>query len=101
MYNAHIKYVFKANMLEEAVKVWKEGVLDKIKHAEGFIRVQLYTREREMMAIGTWEDRSYAEAFMKTGVFKDLMDTFGDYLEEVPANREYDLRYFEENKENY
>ncbi|MCH4886421.1 hypothetical protein EZV73_02520 [Acidaminobacter sp. JC074] len=95
MYNAHIVYKFKEGMLEQGVSVWKEAVYSKITQAEGFIRVQLYTNGNEMMAIGSWEDKSYAENFMKTGVFKDLMDTFGDFLEEVPLNKTYELRYFE------
>lgn len=96
MYNAHIEYKFKAGMLEKGVQIWKDAVYDKIKNAEGFIRVQLYTREDEMMAIGTWQDKSYAEEFMKTGVFKDIMASFGEYLLETPRNKNYDLRYFEE-----
>lgn len=95
MHNAHIVYKFKEGMLEEGVKKWKEAVFNKISHAEGFIRVQLYTKDNEMMAIGTWEDKSYAEEFMKTGVFKDLMASFGAYLESTPVNKTYELRYFE------
>ena len=96
MYNAQISYKFKENMLEKGVSVWKEAVYNKITKADGFIRVQLYTSGNEMMAIGSWEEKSYAETFMKTGVFKDLMQTFGEYLEEVPVNKTYELRYFEE-----
>ena len=95
MHNAHIVYKFKEGKLEEGVKVWEEGVFNKIRNAEGFVRVQLYTQGNEMMAIGTWEDKSYAEAFMRTGVFKDIMATFGDLLLEQPANTTWTLRYFE------
>ncbi|MBN2795246.1 MAG: hypothetical protein JXR88_07585 [Clostridia bacterium] len=95
MYNAHIEYKFKPGMLEQGVALWKEGVYNKITRAEGFVRVQLYTRENEMMAIGTWEAKAYAEAFMKTGVFKDLMASFGEYLLEAPVNKTYELKYFE------
>lgn len=95
MYNAHMIYYFKENMLEEGVKKWKEAVFNKISKADGFIRVQLYTKDNEMMAIGSWEDKSYAEAFMKTGIFKDLMASFGEYLESVPVNKSYELRYYE------
>jgi quinol monooxygenase YgiN len=95
MHNAHIVYKFKEGKLEEGVKIWEEAVFDKIKNAEGFVRVQLYTRENEMMAIGTWKEKSYAENFMKTGVFKDIMGHFGELLEETPMNQTYELRYFE------
>lgn len=98
MHNAHIVYKFKKGMLEDGVKIWEEAVFGKIKQAEGFVRVQLYTREDEMMAIGTWEEKVYAENFMKTGVFKDIMASFGDLLEEQPVNKKYELRYFESKK---
>ena len=95
MHNAHIVYEFKEGKLEEGLKIWEEAVFDKIKHAEGFIRVQLYTNKNEMMAIGSWEEKKYAEDFMKTGVFKDIMGSFGDLLVNSPVNKTYELRYFE------
>jgi len=95
MHNAHIVYKFKDGKLEEGLKLWEEAVFNKIKDAEGFVRVQLYTNSNEMMAIGTWEEKSFAENFMKTGVFKDIMSSFSELLEETPVNKTYDLRYFE------
>lgn len=95
MYNAHMVYKFKEGKLEEAVKVWHDAVYNKISEAQGFIRVQLYTRENEMMAIGTWESKEHAETFMKTGIFKDIMDSFGEFLTDIPKNTSYELRYFE------
>lgn len=95
MHNAHIVYKFKEGKLEEGVKIWEDAVFNKIKNAEGFVRVQLYTGSNEMMAIGTWENKSFAEEFMKTGVFKDIMNSFGNLLEEAPINKMYELRYFE------
>ena len=95
MYNAHIVYKFKEGKLEEGVKIWKDAVFDKIKNAQGFVRVQLYTNDNEMMAIGTWKEKSFAEDFMKTGVFKNIMSDFTDLIEETPVNKTYELRYFE------
>lgn len=95
MHNAHIIYKFKDGQLEKGIQIWKDAVYDKITHAEGFIRVQLYTSQNEMMAIGTWEDKIYAENFMKTGVFKDIMASFGELLIEPPVNKTYELKYFE------
>ncbi|MBI9011735.1 MAG: hypothetical protein JEZ08_05835 [Clostridiales bacterium] len=95
MHNAHIVYKFKDGKLEEGLKIWEEAVYEKIKHAEGFVRIQLYTHGNEMMAIGSWKEKSFAENFMKTGVFKDLMASFGEFLEEQPVNKTYELRYFE------
>ena len=95
MHNAQIVYKFKKGKLEDGIKIWEEAVYNKIQGAEGFVRVQLYTREDEMMAIGTWQEKTYAENFMKTGVFKDVMASFGELLEEQPINKVYELRYFE------
>ena len=95
MHNAQIVYKFKKGLLEDGLKIWEESVYKKIQEAEGFVRVQLYTREDEMMAIGTWQEKSFAENFMKTGVFKDIMASFGELLEEQPINKVYELRYFE------
>ena len=95
MHNAQIVYKFKKGCLEDGVKIWEEAVFNKIKNAEGFVRVQLYTGKDEMMAIGTWEEKAFAEKFMQTGVFKDIMASFGDLLEEQPINKVYDLKYFE------
>ena len=55
----------------------------------------MYTHDNEMMAIGSWREKSFAENFMKTGVFKDIMANFGELLEEQPVNKTYELRYFE------
>jgi len=98
MYNAQMIYKFKEGKLEEGVSSWKNGVYNKIILAEGFIRVQLYTKENEMIAIGSWEDKSFADAFMKTGAFKDIMETFGELLQERPVNSKLELRYFEDKK---
>lgn len=95
MYNAHIVYKFKEGKVEEGVKIWEEGVFNKISKAQGFVRVQLYTSGDEMMAIGSWEDKSYAEAFMRTGVFKDILASFGDLLIEQPVTKSLTMRYFE------
>lgn len=95
MYHAHMVYKFKEGCLEEGVRIWQEAVGDKIKDAEGFIRVQLYTRENEMMAIGSWASKENAESFMRTGIFKDIMAHFGDLLTDIPINQTYELRYFE------
>lgn len=95
MHNTQIVYKFKKGMLEDGIKIWEEAVYNKVQEAEGFVRIQLYTREDEMMAIGTWQEKTFAENFMKTGVFKDIMASFGELLVEQPINKTYELRYFE------
>jgi len=97
MHNAIMKYSFKPERLEEAVTLWKTGVADKIGRQPGFIRVQFYTQETgEAIAIGSWETKEHAETFMKTGVFADILKTFGDCMQEQPRGGEYNLVYFEQ-----
>lgn len=97
MHNAIMKYTFKPERLEEAVQIWKSGVADKIGKQPGFIRVQFYTQPNgEALAIGSWESKEDAENFMKTGVFADILKTFGDCMQEQPRGGEYNLVYFEQ-----
>ncbi|WP_430884635.1 antibiotic biosynthesis monooxygenase family protein [Fusibacter sp. JL216-2] len=97
MYNAVMKYNFKPERLKEAVGIWKTGVADKIAKQPGFIRVQFYTKENgEALAIGTWESKDDADRFMKTGVFADIIKTFGDCMSDQPRGGDYTLEYFEE-----
>lgn len=97
MYNAIMHYHFKKERMEEAVSLWKSGVADKIGKQPGFVRVQFYTHEDgTAIAIGTWEKREDAENFMKTGVFADLLQTFGDCMAEQPRSKDYELAYFEQ-----
>lgn len=96
MYNAKIVYQFKEGKLEEGIKIWEDGVYNKIASADGFIRVQLYTWDNSMMAIGSWDNKAKADEFMKTGVFKDVMGSFGELLEERPVNKSVELQFFEE-----
>ena len=39
------------------------------------------------MAVGTWEAKEHAEAFMRTGVFKVLMEKLKPYLDSDPVPR--------------
>ncbi len=97
MHNAIMKYNFKPERLEEAVRIWKSGVADKIGKQPGFIRVQFYTQPNgEALAIGSWESKEDADTFMKTGVFADIIKTFGDCMQDQPRGGEYSLVYFEQ-----
>lgn len=99
MHNTIVKYKFKTENLNEAIELWKSGVYDKVKNQKGFIRVQLYSNEDgTCIAIGSWENKEDAQNFMKTGVFKDILKSFGDFLIEKPELKEYDLKYFADNK---
>jgi len=95
MYNAFVFYRFKPEKLEEAKNIWQQGILGKIKEQPGFIRVQFYSKENgQAIALGSWETQEHAQAFMRTGVFADIKDSFGECLLEAPNPEEFKLDYF-------
>jgi hypothetical protein len=46
------------------------------------------------LAIGTWEAKEHAEAFMRTGVFAVLKDQLGPFLAGDPSPRLWTLEAF-------
>jgi quinol monooxygenase YgiN len=58
--------------------------------------MQFLVSTPEAMAIGTWEDESYAQAFMKTGVFKELVESLESYLDGDPRAKVWNLLYFKQ-----
>lgn len=98
MFTATMEYIFKDNKLVEAGEIWENDVLVLAKKQPGFVRMQFLTGAdgKRALAIGTWEDKSNAEAFMQTGVFKDLMEKIKDTLEEDPKPLIWDLKYYAE-----
>lgn len=70
MYTATMRYEFTESDFEFGCNLWKTLVFEEAKKAHGLIRMQLITAKPTAFAIGTWEDKKFAEAFMRTGVFK-------------------------------
>jgi quinol monooxygenase YgiN len=59
--------------------------------------MQLYARPTgEAPAIGTWEAREHAEAFMRTGVFQRLLARLEGLTTEEPQPSRWELRSFAE-----
>lgn len=73
MYTATMIYPVKQESMEDFINLWEEKILNLAITQAGFVRMQLLTRDKEVMAIGTWTEKAHAEAFMAKGVFKDLM----------------------------
>lgn len=96
MYTATIIYEFKKECFDEACLLWKKQVLDLAKERDGFVRMQFLTAEPQAMAMGTWKDASYAQAFMKSGVFQTLLQNMEGMMEGEPQPRVWNLKYFEE-----
>lgn len=94
MYTATMRYRVKQEHYEEAIAAWKRLVLEEAKKAEGLVRMQLLRGDDSFFAIGTWKEKSYAEAFMRTGVFKTLTQELDGMLTEKPSPELWTLDTF-------
>jgi len=97
MYTAVMEYHFKPEVFAEACKIWNDEVIEIATKQPGFIRMQLLTREGEYaLAIGTWKRQDFAQAFMRTGIFIDLLEKFKDMLVEKPKPVIWRTEYYAE-----
>jgi len=48
----------------------------------------------QVLAIGTWETPEHAQAFMRTGVFKELTDLFAPMMTQPPEQGPWEERHF-------
>lgn len=95
MYTAIARYFFRPEALEEAVALWEAEVLEKVQAQPGFAGVQLYVQaEGQVLAIGAWEAPEYAQAFMRTGVFKELTERFAPLMTQPPEQGPWEQRHF-------
>ncbi len=95
MYTAIARYFFRPEVLEEAVSIWEAAVLDKVRKQPGFAGVQLYVHpDGQVLAIGSWEAPEYAQAFMATGVFKDVTERFAPMMTRPPEQGPWNRRHF-------
>lgn len=96
-----MKYKFKPEAFDTACGLWKRLVLEEAKKAPGLVRMQLLVAKPCALAIGTWNDKSAAEDFMRTGVFKRLLDNLVGLTDADPQAETWTLDIFwEENKNN-
>jgi hypothetical protein len=86
-----MKYVFKPEGFEEGCRLWKELILDRAAHAEGMVRMQFFKAAPSALAVGTWKKKAYAEAFMQTGVFRELKQKIAYLLAEEPQSGHWEL----------
>lgn len=95
MYTATMEYSFKPERLADAVLLWKEEVMNHAVAQPGFVRMQFLTQDGgQCLALGTWEKKEDAEAFMRTGVFKKLMDKLTGLTTAEPKPRIWDLVHY-------
>jgi quinol monooxygenase YgiN len=96
VYTATVQYEFKEEYFDEACRIWEESVLELARKQEGFVRMQFLTAPPHALAIGTWADASFAQSFMQTGVFKNLLSKLEPMLKGEPRPRIWDLACFAE-----
>ena len=96
MYTATMNYQFKPGDFDKACALWQHHVLQVARDQPGFVRMQFLVNPPQAMAIGTWQAKSFAEAFMQTGVFKRLMVELDQYCDGKPNPQTWDLLYFEQ-----
>lgn len=96
MYTATMRYHFKEAFFSEACAIWEKEIIDQAKKHQGFVRMQFLTAKPKALAIGTWKDKKYAENFMQSGAFKQLMQKIKGMLQEEPRPEIWNLLYFEE-----
>ncbi len=94
MYTATMRYVFKKESFSRGCAEWKETVFKEAQKAEGLIRMQFLVAEPVALAMGTWREKSDAEAFMRTGVFKKLMEKIATFTETEPKSEIWNLDSF-------
>ncbi|HHU35900.1 MAG TPA: hypothetical protein GXZ47_01590 [Treponema sp.] len=86
-----MRYVFTDSGFDSGCDLWKTLVFEEAKKAPGLIRMQLLSAKPMALAIGTWEDKKYAESFMRTGVFKKLKESLVGKLTAEPVSEHWTL----------
>ena len=95
MFATSVRYKFKPGTVEKAVELWKKSVFEPGLEQEGVVALEFMTKDNdEALAVGIWQEEKYAQAFMKTGIFIDILATFEDLLIEMPQPERWNLSAF-------
>lgn len=95
MYTAVMEYEFLPEHFDEACTIWHDEVIQLATRQTGFVRMQFMVRDgSKALAIGTWENQDAAQAFMRTGVFKQLLAKLSGMLVSQPNPTIWDTRYY-------
>ncbi len=94
MFASTMRYKFKEGSGAKGAQIWNEVVFDIGMEQEGVVSLQLLTKDDEALAIGIWKDEKYAQAFMKTGVFIDLLNKLDAILNEKPRAERWEAKAF-------
>ena len=77
--------------MEEAVSIWRDSLLPIAKQQQGFKSGLLLTDPNtgKGIGIGFWETAADANAFVNSGLFRQLVAKFGDIAVEPPVREQY------------
>jgi hypothetical protein len=99
IFTAAMCYKAKEENFSEMCRIWKDEVFSTAPEIPGLISMQFITEKNRQnkiadiqnvykaYAIGIWESISCAENYMKTGVFKRLMERLDGIQETPPESR--------------
>ncbi len=93
-----MRYTFTEEGFDEGCALWKASVPEKAAAAPGMARIQFLEARPVALAVGSWRDKADAEAFMRTGVFRDLLERLGPLLARKPEPEAWDLAAYAEGK---
>ncbi|MBN2830508.1 MAG: hypothetical protein JXR56_09340, partial [Candidatus Cloacimonetes bacterium] len=75
MFSTTMRYRFKPGTVSEAAEIWKNTIFNPALLRDGIVALELLINDNdEALAIGIWDDEKYAQEFMRTGIFKVLLD---------------------------
>ncbi len=94
MFASTMRYKFKEGKGREGSKIWNDIVFHTGMEQEGVISLQILLNEDEALAIGIWDGEEYAQRFMKTGIFIDLMNKLESILLKKPQAERWEAEAF-------
>ncbi len=94
MFARHITLRLKENLAKEFPVLFEKEILPLLKHRHGFVdELVLVTHERkEVVAISLWENREYAQAYVRE-LYPKVEKMFEKYTEGRPMVRNLDTEY--------
>lgn len=94
MFARHITLRLKENLAKEFPVLFEKEILPLLKHRHGFVdELVLVTHERkEVVAISLWENREYAEAYVRE-LYPKVEKMVEKYTEGKPMVRNLDTEY--------
>ncbi|NQT57451.1 MAG: hypothetical protein HQ557_00570 [Bacteroidetes bacterium] len=102
MFTAAMCYRAKKENFSEMCRIWQDEVFLSAPKIPGLISMQLLTEKvkpdqtmgsqslQQAFAVGIWDSLHDAENYMKTGVFKRLLERLDGVMETLPESKPWD-----------